>query len=172
MFEHLMRKSYSSAIASAKERLMESVSWFPYPSLFTFGIIIILSGHISLGINPRLGNPSEIMPYDSEPLNEGAIWMSVSIQDDEVVVTTDDRKVITWKSNSKDSHTIKELENHLQERMTQITLSTSLAKEINHIESLVVLSVDQRVKYLHVKPILLALAKVGISEYGFETRLL
>ena len=57
-----------------------------------------------------------------------------------------------------------------RDRIVQITSSASLAKEISHTESLVVLAVDQSLKYLHIQPILAALAQAGISDYAFETR--
>ena len=161
----------NKVIRCTKDRVSESVSWFPYPCLFSFGLIIILSGHILLGINPRLGNPAVALPFDAEPLDEGAIWLSVSIANEKVTITTDDRKVFSWDQSSRESNVVDKLVEHLQERTVQITLSTSLAKEISQIESTVILSIDQKVKFLHVKPILLALAKAGISEYGFETRL-
>ena len=154
----------------AKTRLQETSSWFPYPSLFSFGLALLFSGHILLGINPRIGNPADVIPFEAEHAKEGAIWLSISLQKGNVVVSTDDRHVFSWSEQNRDLKVIEPLARHLEKRLVQITLSASLAKEISHTESLVVLAVDQSLKYLHIQPVLIALAQVGISEYAFETR--
>ena len=153
-----------------RERLQESKSWFPYPCLFSFGLVLLFSGHILLGINPRIGNPADVLPFKSTKAKEGAIWLSVSLQKGRVMVSTDNRHVFSWNEQDRNLQIIKPLVSHLRDRIVQITLSASLAKEISHTESLVVLAVDQSLKYLHIQPILAALAQAGISDYAFETR--
>ncbi|MFK7824360.1 MAG: hypothetical protein AB8G05_09395 [Oligoflexales bacterium] len=153
-----------------KTRLQEGNSWFPYPCLFSFGLVLLFSGHILLGINPRIGNPADVLPFEAEIAKEGAIWLSISVQKGHVFVSTDDRHVFSWNEQNRNLDVIEPLVKHLRNRLVQITLSASLAKEISHTESLVVLAVDQSLKYLHIQPILIALAQVGVSEYAFETR--
>jgi hypothetical protein len=35
-----------------------------------------------------------------------------------------------------------------------------------------VLAVDQKLKYIHLRPVIYALAEARIAKYGFETRML
>ena len=153
-----------------RSRLQESSSWFPYPCLFSFGLVLLFSGHILTGINPRIGSPADVLPFKSETAKEGAIWLSISVHKGLVVVSTDDRHIFSWDERDRDLGMVDSLVKHLRNRIVEITLSASLAKEISHTESLVVLAVDQSLKYLHIQPVLTALAQAGISEYAFETR--
>lgn len=157
-------------LEQAKARLQETCSWFPYPGLFSFGLALLFSGHVLLGINPRIGNPADVLPFETEIAKEGAIWLSISLQKDKVVVSTDDRHIFSWNERDRDLNMIAPLTKHLKNKLVQITLSASLAKEISQTESLVVLAVDQSLKYLHIQPVLIALAQAGISDYAFETR--
>ena len=164
------KRFWETSIFSQLARLKEPVSWFPYPALISIVLVLLFTGHLIPKLNPRLGNPADILPFTAPPAEEGPIWLSVSLINQKVIVTSDNREVFTWDAWSRNVDTAKPLIDFLHNRIKNITLSTSLRKKANSSESLVILAVDQGLKYLHLKLILYALASAGISEYAFETR--
>lgn len=163
-------KFCETSLRKQQERLKESSSWFPYPALISLSLVLLCSGQIVPNLNPRLGNPSDILPFHGEPNVEGAIWMSVSLIGTHVVVTTDTRKIMSWSASDRSLSAAAPLVYFLKNRIQEITLAASLTKKASRADSLVVLATDQSLKYVHLKAILYALASAGISEYAFETR--
>ena len=49
--------------------------------------------------------------------------------------------------------------------------SAGLLNEAISNQLIVVLAIDQKLKYSHIRPILYALAEAGINQYAFETSL-
>ena len=90
------RKFANELIITKLDRLKELNLWFPYPCIISFFLALLLIGHLLVGLNPRLGNPANILSFASAPSEEGAIWLSVSIRDKKILVTSSDRKVFTW----------------------------------------------------------------------------
>lgn len=158
------------SIYSLKERLYSHSNWFPYPCIISFMLITIFTGHILLGLNPRLGNHAQTIEFLSSPAEEGSIWIAVSLQNEHIVATTANRKVFKWTQKNSDLSQLKPFMDYLETQMLDISMATSLAKKVSKTQSLVVLAVDQSLKYGHIKPIIYALSKAGITEYAFETR--
>src|SRR4051812_41927015 len=91
--------TWQQTTESYKERLAQPLAWFPYPWLISASFILIFSSHILFGLNPRLGNPANVPALDAPPSYEGSIWMSVSLQDQDVVIVTADRKIFRWSNH-------------------------------------------------------------------------
>ena len=163
------RKHWEEVVIAAKERLVEYDMWFPYPCIISYFLATLLIGHVVLGMNPRLGSPASIIPFSADPSYEGAIWLSISLQKQNVVVTTSDRKVFKWPRQEHQHASMQLLVDHLALQIENTILSTALAKSIPTIQSMVVLSIDQQVTMQQVQPILTMLAQVGVSDYAFET---
>ena len=163
-------KFCETSLRKQQDRLKESISWFPYPALISLSLVLLCSGQIIPNLNPRLGNPADILPFNGEPNAEGSIWLSVSLIGKQIVITTDSREVMSWDASSRSLSAADPLIRFLKHRIKEITLAASLTKKASRSDSLVVLATDQSLKYVHLKSILYALASAGISEYAFETR--
>ena len=59
-----------------KSRLGESTGWFPYPFLLPVFLSVLVFVKAMTGINPRYGNPADILSFDAQPAAEGSIWFS------------------------------------------------------------------------------------------------
>jgi hypothetical protein len=155
---------------AVRDRLDENLHWFPVPALLAFGLVLLLTGHILFGTNPRAGNPANIISFPSEPRPDAAIWMSVTPIGDEIVVTTGDRQVFKWRQQVRNAQELGFFVKYLKERVANEIEAAALAKRALKSQTTAVIAADQRLKYLHIRPIIYALAEAGISQYAFETQ--
>ena len=140
-------------IAAKIERLRRHHIWFPFPTMISFTLILLFTGHSLLGLNPRLGNPAHIVDFPSEATEEGAIWFSLSLDRENVVVTTFNRKVFRWPKELTSLEPLEPFLGFLNQKIVEATLSASLLKRAAKIETIAVIAVDQHVKFAHLKPI-------------------
>lgn len=165
-------EKWQEAVYALKERIHEPILWFPFPALIAFGLIIVLRGHLLTGLNPRLGARVDVLEYGARPLQDGGIWLGIYPENDKVVVVTSDRKKFSWSLQSNKMHDTEPLVQYLRDRVRKEAYSTAIKLESNQTRTTAVLAVDQELKYLHIRPVLYALAKAKIAKYGFETRML
>lgn len=165
-------QTWVEALLSLKERLQEPILWFPFPALIAFGLVIILRGHLLTGLNPRLGARVDVIQYKAKALPDGGIWLGVFQDGKKVYVVTSDRRRFTWPIDSQDYHDMGPLIKYLKGRVKKEAYSTAIKLESNMTRTTAVLAVDQKLKYIHLRPILYALAEARIAKYGFETRML
>jgi hypothetical protein len=158
-------------IDGLKERLKEQVSWFPLPALISFVLVLLFIGHLLVNINPRLGNSAVIVNMNAELEKEGSIWLSVSERDGSLYVTTFDRKIFSWPSDTKDVSPLIDFKDYLSATSAELSAQAAVSKFISKSQTKVVLAVDQRLRYFHIRPILHTLAQVGLDSYGFETQI-
>lgn len=163
-------KRWAERASAVRDRLDENLNWFPMPFFIAFGLVLVLTGHILFGTNPRAGNPANIISFPSEPRKDSAIWLSVTPIDDQIVVTTSDRKVFKWKQQVRTSAELQPFVQYLKQRVAGEIEAAALAKQGLRKQVTTVIAADQRLKYLHVRPIVYALAEAGISLYAFETQ--
>lgn len=152
-----------------KSRLEASVNWYPYPFFISIGLFLILTDTITLGLNPRLGNPSELIDFQAPRAQEGAIWFSVTPKNDRLVITTDDRRVI-YTPLVPELSDLGPLIDYLKYRVQEDTLAAGLSKRATKTQTSVVIASDRTLKYFHMRTILYALAEAKIAHFGFETR--
>ena len=164
-------KSYSEPIASLQERLKESNIWFPYPALISVGLIMVLSGHLIPGLNPRLGNQAIITRLEAPKENEGSIWIGIFPEKNRISMITSDKKRFTWDTAGVSKTTLDKIIKYLKNRVAKESVSAGLTLTSSLERVTVVVSVDQRLKYRNISPILQAFAEAKISRYGFETKL-
>ena len=157
---------------SQKIRLEESTGWFPYPFLIPVALCVILLVKAMVGINPRLGNPADVLTFEGEPATDASIWFSVTPIGRDIVVTTAERLVFRWPQQLKDDTQLREFTNYLKEKVVQEAEATALGKKATTYQTTAVIAADQRLKYLHLKPILYALADARIRSYAFESKTL
>ena len=165
-------QSWVEALLGLKERLQEPVLWFPFPALIAFGLVIILRGHLLTGLNPRLGARVDVIQYDAKNLPDGGIWLGVFQDGKKVLVVTSDRRRFSWPIDSQNIKDVEPLVTYLQSRVKKEAYSTAIKLESNLTRTTAVLAVDQKLKYIHLRPVIYALAEARIAKYGFETRVL
>ncbi len=153
-----------------RERLTEPLLWFPFPALIAFGLVIVLRGQLLTGFNYRLGTRADVVHYNAETLSAPGIWISIYQDHDNLVLVTDDHNRFEWPLGAKDMKALKPFINYLRKRTEEAAFKMSLALEVEKNRTRAVLAVDQKLKYIHIRPILFALAEAKISNYGFETR--
>lgn len=169
MRQRKLRLWQERAIAVAA-RLREPLDWYPFPLIVSFALVLLLTGHILFGPNPRAGNPADIITFPAQPIKDSAIWMSVTPIGDDIVVTTGRRKVFRWKQAVRNLTDLKPFIHHLKELAQGEIESAALAKRAQPTQMLAVIAADQRLRYLHIRPIIYALAEAGIAQYAFETQ--
>ena len=161
---------WQAAIEKVHERLTQPLTWYPYPALISFGLVMILIGHLIPGLNPRLGSRANVIEFPAARVSDSVLWLGVFAENDRVVLTTSDRMRFDWPLVATAAD-LKQFSNYLDQRRRKEALAAGLAHATTFDKTMVVLSLDQRLKYVHIRPILNALAAAGISKYGFETKL-
>lgn len=160
---------WEERIQSVKERLKEPLDWFPYPILLTSGLVLILTAHIVSALNPRAGHRANVMALPSSPSKSSAIWLSISPSDNQLIITTAERRVFRWRLDQPQNRDLDALVQHLKATVAQEIESAALSKKASNSQTLAVLAADQRLTFLHIRPVISALAQAGITRYAFET---
>jgi len=161
---------WSQRMQVVKERLREPLHWYPFPLLISFAVVLLLTAHVVFGTNPRMGNPANVMTFPSQPRHDSDIWMSVSPSGHDIVVTTSDRRVFRWRQDVANVAGLAPFVSYLKSRAADEVRAAALLKHAFRSQTSAVIAVDQSLKFLHVRPILYALAAAGISQYAFETQ--
>ncbi len=152
-----------------RERLRPEENLFPYPALFAFGLILILTAHLLPGLNPRLGNRIDLISFAAPRQKEGSLWLGISAENNRLMVVTPDRKRFSWEQGKTDTQHLNEFVSYLRTYAEQQTRSSSLRGEADATKTKAILAVDRSLTYADLNPILLALAQARITRYGFET---
>ena len=165
----IKEKRWELALTNLQERLRQPGLWYPYPAMISFALIVILTGHLLPGLNPRLGSRAEIIEFYGKSERAGAIWLGVLMAKDRIYVRTAERSTFSWSAKSDRMKDLQAFTRYLKDRAKKEALSSGLSLEGHLTRTTVVLAVDQRLKYVHIRPIIMALAEAGISHYAFET---
>ena len=161
---------WETAIDNLQERLKTIDDWYPLPALIGFGLVAIFSSYLLPGLNPRLGSPSRVMELPARPQVTGSIWLGLYVKDGKFNVVTDDRKRFGWDLSDVNQLQIEDLTRYLKGRVKKQIMNAGRTLSANTVQTTAVLAVDVELKYIHVRPVLHALAQARISHYGFETK--
>jgi hypothetical protein len=168
----LEEKPHSRAVYAQLERLKENIWWFPFPALIAFGLAILLIGHLLTDLNPRLGSVADPIQLNTKPFPDGSIWVSINIYENQVVATTYDKKKFSWSSHNTSMKDLEDFVAYLKKKTLEETYRSVRLLESSAVRSKVVIAVDQNAKYIHLRPVIYALADAGIAKYAFETRIM
>lgn len=158
-------------VKNMRERLSEPLLWFPFPALIAFGLVIVLRGQLFAGFNHRLGTEANVVEMPAEPLRSPGIWLSITQRDNDILIITDDHKSFRVPLAAPNVEALQPLVHYLDQRVRDIAFKSTLDLKVDQDRIRAVLAVDQKLRYIHVRPILYALAEAKISNYGFETKL-
>jgi len=164
---------YNEPINQMKERIKGASTWFPYPVLIPVMLAIVLNGYAIPNLNIYFGQPSTLIEQEivEGKTPSGSIWLSVSLVGTDLVVSTYDRKVFRWNREIESITKMSEFTSYLQREIQRRSVQAGLAAGIRQGEVSVTVAVDRGLKYLHIRPIINALAAAGISNYSFETKI-
>ena len=163
--------SLTSFFHSMKDRLKNTAFWFPYPYFISFGFTLLITIHILLELNPRVGDSTDSIVYEAMNTSNGSIWIS-AIYDPEsldLVMVTDTRSIIRWPLYDSRPEDWKPLAEFFSSRMQEIALSFALEKKVDLNRQRVIIALDQKLSFGHIQGILFSMAEVGITDYAFET---
>jgi hypothetical protein len=164
------QRLWEERFAAVKNRLREPMFWFPFPLLISFMLVLLLTSHVLFGTNPRTGQPADVLSFPAKPARDSAIWFSVTPIGGDVVVATNQREVFRWRQDAHDLAPLKDFVAYLRRRVETEVEAAVLQKAAGENQANVVIAADQRLKFLHMRPILHALAEAGIAHYSFETQ--
>ncbi len=166
------RKLAFERAAVIKERLRKPTDWFPFPLIISFTLVLLLTSHVLFATNPRAGHPADVITLPATPQLDSTIWLSVTPVGGDIVVTSNKRKVFRWGQDTQNAADIVPFVTHLKDRVAEEVQSAALLGRMSPAQTVAVIAADQRLKYLHMRPVLYALAQAGIASYSFETQLL
>jgi hypothetical protein len=164
-------RPWDACFAAKKERLSAPDSWFPYPLLLSFVFVLQFTAHTVFSTSARIGSPAEVIEFPGEESHVNTLWFAVTPVGDEIMVTTEDRKVFHWKQNVRSLESLSEFREFLKKKAKQTVFSSTLSKDALRKNTKAIIAADQRLKFLHLRPILYALAEAKIVQYGFETKI-
>lgn len=165
-------RPWVQSVLRLKERLGEAAQWYPFPAMIGFALVMILGGHLLTDLNPRLGARVDVIPFDAPRHQDGGIWLGVYASGGQLNIVTSDRRRFSWSLSDNQVTASQELTDYLKQRTYKEAYSTALKMQTNMTQTTAVIAVDQTLKYAHLQPVIYALAQAGISQYGFETRLI
>ena len=165
-----MKHRWQETLDGIQERLKEPVMWFPLPALVAFGLILVLRGQVFADLNYRFGQSPDVIQLPSAKQEGHGIWLSIRKQGDKLTVTTDDKRQFALPLEPKRPEELELFVHYLRERGLKNSLKTGLSLRLEKESNRAVLAIDQGLNYIHVRPILFALAEAGIGRYGFETK--
>lgn len=154
-----------------KLRTDENIVFFPFLFFISFQFVFILTTHIINGSNPRAGNPSNPIEFETSSFPDVPLWFSVTPIGDEIVVTTAQRKVFRWKQTTQDIEPLRAFLRDLKEMAETEIKSVSLSNTFKSEKTTALIAADRHLTYAHLKPIILVLAEIGIRNYALETKL-
>lgn len=143
-----------------------------FAAFISFGFVILFMGYVFPILNPRLGNPAQLLPYQSERQKDSNIWLSIFPEKDNLVIITVDQKRFSWPLVRPDEKIVNAFRNHIQEMIKKEMLRSGLSFQATSNDTSAILSIDQRLRYAHIVPILYVLSQAKIATYGFETTLI
>jgi hypothetical protein len=161
---------WSEACQRARSYASEPLAWYPYPAAISFFYVLLLTAHVIFGTTSRLGMPSDVITFPSDTRKDSAIWLSVTPIGKEIVVATADRKVFRWPQEVHGMEPLKPFIAYLKGAVAKEVEAAALQKAAFQHQTTAVIAADQRLKYLHVRPLLYAFAAAGIADYAFETQ--
>ena len=161
--------NWSEAYVAKQQRLSEPLWWYHYPFLLTAALVLLLTAHLVLATNPRMGHPASLINFPSQVRPDSAVWFSMSPIGPDIVITTNDRRVFRWRQDSASTAAMGPFVEYLRHQVNAEIAAAALLKRVQGSQTTTVIAADQRLRYLHLRPVIAALAKVGVTNYALET---
>ena len=135
--------------------------------LLSFLIASILISYTYFSINYKYNKNVRLPFVNGSTLPQGFINLSIELDKEEIIISSDDRKVFRWSAPNWNNKDITPLIDYLKRRIDQITFEAILSMRFSEQKALTVLSVDSKLAMIHIYPVIQALAASGITHYAF-----
>lgn len=161
---------YMEVVKLHRENLSSYSMYIPYPALITVLFVLVIMGHIVLGLNNKVGNPAEPVVLQATQAPLGSIWLAISHVDDKIVVLTSNRKMLGWTAQNPKPEELQKIIDYIEQTTKTLALAASLEKKLLKSQTVVTLAVDKSMRFQDFTPMFFVLAQAGISEYAFEVK--
>jgi hypothetical protein len=159
------------ALFRQKDRLHQETPFKVSILIAPFLVVTVLTAYTSLETATRLYSVGQPLEHLGAPAGDHAIWLSIGAKDDRLFVTTINGQMFSWPLAGPSKKERAELDIYLHQQAQKLVTDATLQGQVENGKNTVGLSVDQHLTFLHVRPVLYALAEAGFSKYGFETRI-
>ncbi len=161
-----------SAFARQKDRLFDDGSFKIYTLILPFMAVTILTVYTNLELSTRLFGVSSPLEHQADVSNHSGVWLSIGTKNDHVIVRTTNGLTFSWPLSGPSKDQLGPLRDYLTLAARDVVEKSVLKGQITTKDTVVALSVDQHLNFHHIRPVVYALAEVGFTKYGFETRIL
>ena len=168
----MMNNVLDELIEIKKDRLKETLNWFPFPIIISFIFVSIFSSYLFLTMNPRLGSRVNTIRYYSTKKETPVNWVGLYANKKNMVIVTSDRRKFEIK---RDDYHLKGLEvfiKHLKNMQNKHFLAFGRNLDDINKRSRFSISIDRDLKFKEIRPLIYALAEANISNYEIETQLI
>lgn len=166
----MMHASFKDLVNRMQERLKSSATWMPYPALISVGLTAILVAQIFTTVNPSLKRAVNPILLESPDISMKNIVVNVYMKNENVIVQMEDGSRAGISPNAIQEEDVESLKALFMNRISKEIRSAIVKRRSYQEQFTAVLAVDQTLKFQHMRPILIALASAGITDYGFQTR--
>jgi hypothetical protein len=135
-----------------------------------FFSVTLLTFFVGFESSARSSNRIEPFVHESTPTADHALWMSVGINENTISIHTASGENFRWPAEGPSQKEYEDFEKHVSAWSKRHLQNVVRSGQITADTNLAAISIDQRLTYHHVRPVIYALAAAGISKYGFETR--
>lgn len=160
------------AFLRQKDRLTEERPFGVTLLIAPFLVTTVLTIYTSFETSTRLFAVSHPFEHQTERSNGHDVWLSVGVKGTNLIIATIYGETFSWPLSGPDEKERATFEKFLQQEAEKLVTKATLKGQLTEGQNSVALSVDQRLTYQHIRPVLYALAAAGFSKYGFETRIL
>lgn len=140
--------------------------------LLPFLAASLLSLYVGFETSARFRAGIEPFFYQASKSNDHKLWMSVGLNDGRIVVKTSAKGIFSWSAAGPNDDEYRAFERHMQQWAKEHFQGVIVEGQLRPESNVAAISIDQRLTFHHVRPIIYALAASGISRYGFETKLI
>jgi hypothetical protein len=160
-----------SAFRRQQDRLVMPFTANPAWFLLPTGLVSLLLVYVSLETNPRIYSSAKPVQLSQEVRPSEGIWYSIAPSESGLRIVSDQGDYFDVSADSSPEE-LANLTAQIKIRMKSVLSDVALAKRLTNSSTFVVLSVDERLSYAHIRPMIYSLAAAGVTRYGFEGRIL
>jgi hypothetical protein len=152
-----------------RDRLSTGIDWFPFPAFILFAVVLVIIGKALPGLNPKTGSRAQLLRYEASDPHRPSIPISISPLEDDLLVTTRNSVKFRIPAVNPTRQQLQPLADYLRAEASDRIVSLVILDRHFPSQTWAILSVDERLKFDHLRGIITALAEAGISSYSFET---
>jgi hypothetical protein len=163
--------SSSGSFRRQRARL-DGMPMMPMVLLFIpFFSVTLLTFFVGFESSVRPKSRIEPFVHESAPTADHALWLSVGIRENTIIVNTSSGESFRWPVEGPSQRDYDVFEKYMRTWAKQHLQNVVRSGQITSDTNLAAIAIDQKLTYHHVRPVIYALAAAGVSKYGFETRL-